>query len=313
MTTDARSGRQRIRLTLLRAAGAAYRRSSRPVAPRSILLIRPDHLGDMLFLTPALHALRQALPAPGSRCWADRGALRPCAIPRTWTPSRPASSRGLSDSPRRTAWRRTACSLLTARKLRGADYDTAVILRFDHWWGTWLAAAAGIPRRIGYDWPETRSFLTQTLPYRSDRHEVEQNATLLAELAAGDRCRPGRDTLSCCGGRPRLGYRLARGRGPRSGNAWSRSTRARARRSNSGRLRCGLLWPTGWPSALTSGSSLTGGPGERELVGSIATRLAHPALNAAGATTLGQLAALYCALRSRARLRQRPAAPGGRG
>ena len=43
---------------------------------------------------------------------------------------------------------------------------------------------------------------------------------------------------------------------------------------------------------------LTGGPGERELVGSIATRLAHPALNAAGATTLGQLAALYarCAL-----------------
>ena len=43
---------------------------------------------------------------------------------------------------------------------------------------------------------------------------------------------------------------------------------------------------------------LTGGPGERELAGSIATRLAHPALNAAGATTLGQLAALYarCAL-----------------
>ena len=41
----------------------AYRKSSRLVGPRSILLIRPDHLGDMLFLTPALHALRQALPA----------------------------------------------------------------------------------------------------------------------------------------------------------------------------------------------------------------------------------------------------------
>ena len=63
MTTDARSGRQHIRLTLLRAAGAAYHKSSRLTAPRSILLIRPDHLGDMLFLTPALHALRQALPA----------------------------------------------------------------------------------------------------------------------------------------------------------------------------------------------------------------------------------------------------------
>ena len=45
---------------------------------------------------------------------------------------------------------------------------------------------------------------------------------------------------------------------------------------------------------------LTGSPGERDLVGSIAARLAHPALNGAGATTLGQLATLS-ALRPRAR------------
>ncbi|MBA3531241.1 MAG: glycosyltransferase family 9 protein, partial [Ardenticatenales bacterium] len=30
--------------------------------PKRILLIRPDHLGDVLFLTPALHALRQGRP-----------------------------------------------------------------------------------------------------------------------------------------------------------------------------------------------------------------------------------------------------------
>ena len=36
--------------------------SSRTRRARSLLLIRPDHLGDMLFLTPALHALRHGLP-----------------------------------------------------------------------------------------------------------------------------------------------------------------------------------------------------------------------------------------------------------
>ncbi len=30
---------------------------------RRIVLIRPDHLGDLLFTTPALAELRQALPA----------------------------------------------------------------------------------------------------------------------------------------------------------------------------------------------------------------------------------------------------------
>src|SRR4051812_27296229 len=30
--------------------------------PRKLLLIRPDHLGDLLMLTPALASLRKALP-----------------------------------------------------------------------------------------------------------------------------------------------------------------------------------------------------------------------------------------------------------
>jgi len=197
VTTDARSGRQHIRLVLLRAAGATYRKSSRLAAPRSILLIRPDHLGDMLFLTPGLHALRQALPAAritllggpwgveAVRHNPDLNAIETCVFP------------GFERQPKESGLAPYRLLSATGRVLRGADYDAAVILRFDHWWGAWLAAAAGIPRRIGYDWPETRSFLTQALPYRSDRHEVEQNATLLAAPRTGYRCRPGSDTLSC--------------------------------------------------------------------------------------------------------------------
>ena len=39
-------------------------RQKKPVEgqPKNILLIRPDHLGDVLFLTPALRALRVAQP-----------------------------------------------------------------------------------------------------------------------------------------------------------------------------------------------------------------------------------------------------------
>ena len=57
------------------------------------------------------------------------------------------------------------------------------MLRFDHWWGAWLAATTGIPRRIGYDRAKRRPFLTDTLPYQSERHEVERNVALVAALA----------------------------------------------------------------------------------------------------------------------------------
>ncbi|MDQ1300748.1 MAG: heptosyltransferase, partial [Chloroflexota bacterium] len=53
-----------IRLMMLRVAGRPHRRARPPHAgpPRTALLIRPDHLGDMLFATPAFRMLREALP-----------------------------------------------------------------------------------------------------------------------------------------------------------------------------------------------------------------------------------------------------------
>jgi ADP-heptose:LPS heptosyltransferase len=298
VTANARSSRQHIRLTLLRAAGAAYRKSSRLTTPRSILLIRPDHLGDMLFLTPALHALRQGLPAAritllggpwgveAVRHNPDLDAIETCVFP------------GFERQPKESSLAPYRLLVTTARKLRGADHDTAVILRFDHWWGGWLAAAAGIPRRIGYNWPETRSFLTQALPYRPDRHEVEQNATLLAALAAGIAANVGVTH-----------YHITE-----DDHTWITDWLAAEGHDPSQRLvaihpgagAAVKQWPAEMWAVVANRLAerpdvrivLTGGPGEQELVGSIATRLAHPALNAAGATTLGQLAALYarCAL-----------------
>ena len=47
--------------TTARAIGQGSQQPA-TTTPQRLLLIRPDHLGDVLWLTPALHALRQRLP-----------------------------------------------------------------------------------------------------------------------------------------------------------------------------------------------------------------------------------------------------------
>jgi heptosyltransferase-2/heptosyltransferase-3 len=66
-----------------------------------------------------------------------------------------------------------------ARLLREKEFDLAVVLRFDHWWGALLAYLARIPCRVGYDIAEVKPFLTDAVPYVPGRHEVEQNLALV--------------------------------------------------------------------------------------------------------------------------------------
>lgn len=175
---------QRARLAGLTAIGSSYDRPRSGRAPESVLLIRPDHLGDVLLLTPALHALRAALPAARLTLllgpWGREAVAGNPDVDAVEVCSFPGFERKAKSSP--FAPYRTLHQV--AAELRGR-FDTAVVLRYDHWWGAWLAAAAGIPRRIGYAWPETRSFLTESLPYVPGRHEAHQNARLLEALAPG--------------------------------------------------------------------------------------------------------------------------------
>ncbi|MBC7262505.1 MAG: glycosyltransferase family 9 protein, partial [Chloroflexi bacterium] len=50
-----------------------------------------------------------------------------------------------------------------------------------HWWGALLAYLAGIPYRLGYAVAECEPFLTTAVSYVSQRHEVEQNLTLIEQ------------------------------------------------------------------------------------------------------------------------------------
>lgn len=174
--------RRRIRLALLRALGRLYpapRASDLlPEEPR-ILLIRPDHLGDVLFATPALRLLRETLPRAHVTClvgpWAREVVQHNPHVEEVLTLDFPGFTRrakGWLGGPYIQAWR-------AAARLRSARYDLAIVLRFDHWWGAMLTLLAGVPRRAGYAVPEVLPFLTHPVPYEPGRHEVRQNASLV--------------------------------------------------------------------------------------------------------------------------------------
>lgn len=186
--------RTALRSALIRAAALREKpRSVTATAPQSILLIRPDHLGDVLFLTPALRALRLAQPNARITAlvggWAkvlldgnpDLDAVETLDFP--FFDRKPKQG---TLSPYRALYH-------VAARIKGR-FDTAVICRFDHWWGAWLAAAAGIPRIIGYAVPDVLPFLTEPIPYSPGHHEVIQNLILTGTLGTPRAAQP--DALS---------------------------------------------------------------------------------------------------------------------
>lgn len=170
---------------MLRRLGPVIVRLSRgagaPVAPSArarLLLIRPDHLGDVLLAVPAGLALRAALPEAhidwlvGS--WAAEVVRRAPHADTVITCPFP----GFTRRPKRSPWEPYVDLIRRARRLRGRGYDLALVLRPDHWWGAMLAAAAGIPHRLGWGVPECLPFLTRALPVDPPLHSVEQGLAL---------------------------------------------------------------------------------------------------------------------------------------
>ena len=181
------------RLEFLGVVGAAARLLPRgaPAAGRKrYLVIRPDHLGDVLLTTPAFAALRGAEPeaqvialvGPWS---ADvlRGSPhvdRVLTYPFPWFDRRQAP---LVD--------RYAAVGGLAAWLRAFRFDRAYVLRTDHWWGAMAAALARIPERIGYAVDENRPFLTRALPLPGHEHVARSALRLVVGDGAATAARPG--------------------------------------------------------------------------------------------------------------------------
>lgn len=139
-----------------------------PMRPsRRVLLIRPDHVGDILLTLPAIRALKAARPDLELHAlvgpWAAPVLENVKELNRVLTLPFPGFGRSEEEhthSPYVQAIR-------TSRMLRKIGYDSAVILRPDHWWGAMLAHLAGIRRRIGFDLPDVAPFLNERIPFQN--------------------------------------------------------------------------------------------------------------------------------------------------
>ena len=311
-------GRATVRLTLLHGLAAATRPvlgrgqttgAGRPAdlrpEPSRLLVIRPDHIGDLLFATPALRALRAAYPRAHIAAlvgpWgADIVRRNPfldevltCDFP--WFSRRPKT---WPLEPYRLLW-------TEARRLRGQGCDLALNLRFDFWWGALLAYLAGIPRRVGYDIAECRPFLTDAVPYTPGRHEVRQNLTLVEHAAGGGSGTQGISDFE---------FRISELDFPLSDEerAFARQWLAahdqfegEAVAIHPGAGAAVKLWPADRWAAVADALAwrygcrilLTGSASERPLAEAISARMRAQPLLVTGQTTLGQLAALFAACR----------------
>jgi predicted lipopolysaccharide heptosyltransferase III len=145
-----------------------------------ILLIRLRLIGDVVFTTPAVAALRRRFP-DATITYLVESAAAPVVrhnphIDELIVAERP---RGLA---------RVIYDIALARRLRAAQFDLVI----DFHGGprsAWLALATGAPQRIGYAVPGRGWMYTTTLPWSRalvpPRHSVANQWDLLAPLGIG--------------------------------------------------------------------------------------------------------------------------------
>jgi lipopolysaccharide heptosyltransferase II len=169
--------KHQVRRVLLNLASNVPIPTGRRTHTNRVLLIRPDHLGDVLLTAPAIRALKIKNPnlelhaLVGS--WSAEVIANFPEIDLVLTLPFP----GFSRSNKASVQSPYQLAISTAARLRRIGYGSAVILRPDHWWGALVARLAGIPERIGYDLPDVAPHLTQKIILKRD-HAVMQNIHL---------------------------------------------------------------------------------------------------------------------------------------
>ncbi|MEM6285296.1 MAG: glycosyltransferase family 9 protein [Chloroflexota bacterium] len=176
--------RHRVRRYFLNFLANAYVPPSRRAGVTDrILLIRPDHVGDVLLTTPAIRALRELYPHTEIHAlvgpWAGNVLSNFDEVDLVLTIPFPGFTREAPPGDIRSPYQ---FAVQTSRRLRRIGYAKAIVFRPDHWWGAWLARLTGIPERIGYDDTNTALFLTHTIP-RHAAHAVAQNMALVGALS----------------------------------------------------------------------------------------------------------------------------------
>ena len=160
-----------VRAALVSAPGRLLRfgartRAVNPAAVRSIVVIKPCCLGDLLLATPALAALRAAYPH-ASISLAVSAWARP-AVENNPHVDTTIDCEGFTGRH----WRRWSAYRRFSKTLRAGAYDLAIVL--DRSLFASLAAwRAGIPLRVGIDSGGRGFSLTTRVPWNQIRHETD--------------------------------------------------------------------------------------------------------------------------------------------
>jgi predicted lipopolysaccharide heptosyltransferase III len=151
----------------------------------NILLIRLRLIGDVVFTTPAIAALRQQYPDATISYLVEQGAA-PVVRHNPHVDD-------VIVAERPKGWRRVAYDVALARRLRRKRFDVVI----DFHGGprsAFLARASGASRRIGYNLPGRHWAYTDRVPWTRalvpPRHSVENQADLLRPLGVAP-LRPG--------------------------------------------------------------------------------------------------------------------------
>lgn len=173
------------RTTLYRLAGRLFAGPAPANNPiRRLLVLKPDHFGDVLLAGPALRLLRTRLPdASITLAVGPRGeaiARRLPGVDHILVVPFP----GLDPQARQAPAERWGLLARLAARWRGR-YDAGLLLRDDYYWGAFLLAAARMPVRAGTATDRCAPFLTHSVsPVR--RSAAAHHLRVASLLVSGD-------------------------------------------------------------------------------------------------------------------------------
>ncbi len=282
-----------LRTTLLPALAAATPRPAIEGAGR-VLILQPDHLGDILLSEPAVRLLRHHLPDTELIAvvgpWSAEITRMAWQVDRVEEVSFPAFSRDSNPHGQVAPYVQLRREI---DRLRNQQADDALILRDDAWWAAWLARGSVGRHVVTSNDRRTGAFAShQTNP------ETHVHRTASAtEIVRSYLKLLGQDlVIDYWDMSPRMLPNWSSRKHPSSGErqATRQSTVIAIHPGSGADVK---LWPVrNWRSAIDQLSDfrivLTGSHGEREMCKEIAQDFDHVTV-VAGETSLQQLAALF--------------------
>ena len=264
-----------------------------PDRPGRLLILQPDHLGDLLFVTPALRLLRRELPTTRIEIvigpWNRRVIAGNENIDESFLFEFPWFDRkGRQHLSERLMKLAELVMLIRARRS-----DAVLIFRPDFWWGALAATLAGSKAIVGHSDRQTQGLLTHRMDKQSASfHIADLNLALAAFVANVEPT-----------ARRRLDFQIA-------DEDRLEAQRLLADAAPATEL---LVIHVGagskvkrWPEQHFAATAdalvrqnkelqvvLTAGPTETEIAERVSSLMKEPALNLAGKTSLGSLAGLF--------------------